>query len=361
MSRYPDPATATVDVERQLVEEMAAFESKAAELPDRLAEMAGVDVGSTPHEVVYEENKLELLHYEPLADETHDVPLLLVYALINRPYILDLQPDKSVVRRFLEAGFDVYLVRWNEPSTLDRHLTLDHYVNVYVDNCVDEVRARSGADAVNLLGYCMGGTMSAMYAALHAEKVRNLGLLATGLYFDDSAGVLEQWGDEFDPESVTRAFGNVPESFLEWGFRDMNPVNNYVTKYVKLYESLDDEDFVENFARMERWLSDGVDVAGDAYVQFIEDLYQQNALYENELVLGEHHVDLSNVDMPVILVVGTYDNLMPASASTPFLDVVPSEDTEVRQFSGGHVGLVVSDESHTSLWPSVCEWFADRS
>jgi len=190
MSRYPDPATATVDVERQLVEEMAAFESKAAELPDRLAEMAGVDVGSTPHEVVYEENKLELLHYEPLADETHDVPLLLVYALINRPYILDLQPDKSVVRRFLEAGFDVYLVRWNEPSTLDRHLTLDHYVNVYVDNCVDEVRARSGADAVNLLGYCMGGTMSAMYAALHAEKVRNLGLLATGLYFDDSAGVV---------------------------------------------------------------------------------------------------------------------------------------------------------------------------
>ena len=107
MSRYPDPATATVDVERQLVEEMAAFESKAAELPDRLAEMAGVDVGSTPHEVVYEENKLELLHYEPLADETHDVPLLLVYALINRPYILDLQPDKSVVRRLLEHGFDV--------------------------------------------------------------------------------------------------------------------------------------------------------------------------------------------------------------------------------------------------------------
>jgi polyhydroxyalkanoate synthase len=360
MSRLPDPVTTSLDLERQVGEDVAEFEAKAEVLPERLAEMATIDVGQTPHDVVYEENKLRLLHYEPLTDDQRDVPLLLVYALINRPYILDLQPAKSVVRRFLEHGFDVYMIQWNEPSRLDRHLTLDHYVNVYIDNCVDAVRERAREDAINVLGYCMGGTMSAMYAALHPEKVRNLALLATGLYFDDSAGLLERWGDDFDPELLTRAYGNIPREFLEFGFRDMNPVNNFVTKYVQLYRRLDDEEFVENFARMERWLSEGVDLAGDAYVQFLEDIYQANKLYENDLHLGAHHVDIGRIDMPVLLIVGEYDNLIPPSASVPFLDVIPSEDTAVEQFSAGHVGLAVSDAAHTTLWPAVSEWFAAR-
>jgi len=234
-------------------------------------------------------------------------------------------------------------------------------VNVYVDDCVNVVRDRSGTDAINVLGYCMGGTMSTAYAALHPAKVRNLVLLATGLYFDDSAGVLEQWGEAFDPETVTDAYGNVPEEFLEFGFRDMSPVNNYVTKYVQLYRHFDDEAFVENFARIERWLSDGVDLAGDAYVQFLEDLYQENALYEDDLTLGEHDVDLAALEMPIMLVVGEYDNLVPPTASEPFLDVVPSEDTAVEEFSAGHVGLAVSDEAHASLWPTVASWLAERS
>jgi len=361
VSRFPRPISAALDVERQVLDDVADVEEATLELPERLGEMASVDVGATPCEVVYRENKLNLLHYEPVTDEQRDVPVLFVYALINRPYILDLQPGKSVVRRFLEAGLDVYMIQWNGPSRLDRHLTLDHYVNVYIDNCVNAIRERSDAEAIDVLGYCMGGTMSAMYAALHAEKVRNLGLLATGLYFDDSGGVLEQWGDDFDPERLTDAYGNVPESFLEYGFRDMNPVNNYVTKYVQLFRNFDDEEFVENFARMERWLSEGVDVAGDAYVEFIEHIYQENRLYENDLFLGDRHVDIDDIDMPVLLIVGEYDNLIPPTASTPFLDVISSEDTDVKQFSAGHVGLAVSDRAHESLWPDVCEWYVDRS
>ncbi|WP_152040428.1 class III poly(R)-hydroxyalkanoic acid synthase subunit PhaC [Salinigranum salinum] len=363
-----NPFTAPFEAQRKMLESWTEAVETADATPESLETMASVEVGQTPSEVVYEENKLKLLRYDAEAagvepEETHDVPILIVYALINRPYILDLQPDRSVVRRLLEAGFDVYLIDWGEPSMLDESLTLDDYVNRYIDNCVDEVAARAGVDAINVLGYCMGGTMSVMYAALHPDKVRNLGLMAAGLCFAGTGGILEEWGDEeyYSPRDVTDAFGNVPAEFLDVGFALMDPVNNYVTKYTTLYDNLDNEDFVENFARMERWLSDGIDLAGSTYVQFLEDVYQRNDLYENELELDGKHVDLDEITMPVLQVIGEYDHLIPPEASRPFNDAIPSDDATIMEASTGHIGLSVSSKSHANLWPDVAAWFAERS
>jgi polyhydroxyalkanoate synthase len=363
-----NPFTAPFEAQRKMLESWTEAVETADAAPESLETMASVEVGGTPSEVVYEENKLKLLRYDAEAagiepEETHDVPILIVYALINRPYILDLQPDRSVVRRLLEAGFDVYLIDWGEPSMLDESLTLDDYVNRYIDNCVDEVADRAGVDAINVLGYCMGGTMSVMYAALHPDKVRNLGLMAAGLCFAGTGGILEEWGDEeyYSPRDVTDAFGNVPAEFLDVGFALMDPVNNYVTKYTTLYDNLDNEDFVENFARMERWLSDGIDLAGSTYVQFLEDVYQRNELYENELELDGKHVDLDEITMPVLQVIGEYDHLIPPEASRPFNDAIPSDDATIMEASTGHIGLSVSSKSHANLWPDVAAWFAERS
>lgn len=358
-----DPFTLSIDVQRQAWETAADFADKSQVAPDRAETLDEVEVGQTPSETVYEENKLELLHYEPQTDEQHDVPILITYALINRPYILDLQPNRSVVRTLLKQGFDVYLVDWGEPSIMDASLTLEDYVTRYIDNCVDVVRERSGRDEINLLGYCMGGTMSAMYAALYPEKVRNLGLMAAGLCFENSGGVLELWGgnEHFDPEEITETFGNVPAEFLDVGFQLMDPVENYVTKYVRLYDNIENEAFVENFARMEQWLADGIDVAGETYVEFIEKIYQENELYRNELHLGDRHVDLRNIDMPVLQIVAEYDHLVPPTASKPFNEVIASQDTEIKEFSTGHIGMSVSRRSHEELWPEVCDWFEERS
>ena len=331
-------------------------------LPERLSEMATIEVGTTPSEVVYTENKLELLHYEPQTDEQHGVPILITYALINKPFILDLQSDRSVVRRLLEAGHDVYLVDWNEPSRLDQHLTLSDYINRYIDNCVDVVRERSGQDSINILGYCMGGTMMAIYATLYPEKVRNLGLMAAGLCFDETGGVLEDWGsaDYYDPSDVTDALGNVPAEMLDDGFAIMDPVDNYVTKYVGFYDNMDNDEFTANFARMERWLGEGIDVAGEAYVEFLEKIYQNNELYNGEMELDGEHVDLSKIDMPVLLLMGEYDHLIPSESSKPFLDVIPSEDTTTIEYPTGHIGLSVSSASHEDVWPRAAQWFIDR-
>jgi polyhydroxyalkanoate synthase len=354
--------TAPLELQRRQWERTADLLDRTSALPDRAETMAEVDVGQTPSEVVYEENKLKLLHYEPLTEEQYDVPILVVYALINRPYILDLQPDRSVVRTLLEQGFDVYLIDWGEPSRLDQHLTLEDYVLRYVDNCVDVVRERSDRDDINLLGYCMGGTMSAMYASLFPEKVQNLALMAAGLNFDDTGGILEQWGDEefYSPEAVTDAFGNVPSEFLDTGFALMDPVENYVTKYIRLFDHVENEDFVRNFARMEQWLSDGIDVAGETYTQFLEDIYQDNLLARGEMTLGDREIDLDRIDMPVLQIVGEYDHLIPPEASVSFNELIGSEDTEVIEFPTGHIGLSVSSRSHSQLWPQVSDWFADR-
>ncbi|MFB6074087.1 MAG: class III poly(R)-hydroxyalkanoic acid synthase subunit PhaC [Haloarculaceae archaeon] len=365
-----NPVAAAFDWQRQTLEAMTDAVDAADVAPDRVEQMQSVEVGGTPADVVYEENKLELLHYDPEAagievpdEEKEPVPILVIYALINRPYILDLQPNRSVVRRLLEAGHDVYLIDWHEPSRLDQHLTLDDYVNRYIENCVDVVRERSGQDAINVLGYCMGGTMSAMYAALHPEKVNALGLMAAGLCFQNTGGVLEQWGDEsyYDPELVTDTFGNVPAEFLDVGFALMDPVDNYVSKYVRLAENLENEDFVANFARMEQWLSDGVDVAGDAYDEFLEKIYQNNALYRNELELEGQRVDVENIDMPVLQIMGEYDHLIPPGASRPFNEVIGSDDVTTIQYATGHIGLSVSSSSHEEVWPQVCEWYSEHN
>jgi polyhydroxyalkanoate synthase len=362
-----NPYAATLDASTDAWEAAAEALQKTGTAPEQGEKMAAVDVGETPSEVIYSENKLDLLRYDAEAagiepEESHDTPILIVYALINRPYILDLQPERSVVRRLLEGGFDVYLIDWGEPSQLDGSLTLEDYVERYIDNCVDAVREDAGVDSVNLLGYCMGGTMSAMYTALHEEKVQNLGLMAAGLCFAGEGGVLELWGGEehFDPETVAETFGTIPADFFSVGFDLMDPVQNTVSKYVQLYDNVEDDDFVENFARMETWLADGIDMAGATYDQFIRDIYQENKLYTNDLYLGEKHVDIERIDVPVLQLVAEYDHLVPPGASTPFNDAVASDDTTVMEASAGHIGLSVSSRAHEGLWPDVCDWFAER-
>ncbi|MFQ3319826.1 MAG: polyhydroxyalkanoate synthase [Natronomonas sp.] len=358
-----NPFSFALNVQQELFEATTEAADKSDVAAEQLEKMEEIEVGMTPSEVVYTENKLELLHYEALTEEQHKTPILIAYALINKPFILDLQPDRSVVRRLLEAGHDVYLIDWNEPSRLDQHLTLDDYVNRYIDNCVDVVRERSGQDKINILGYCMGGTMTVMYTALHQEKVRTLGLMAAGLCFDQTGGVLEMWGDDeyYDPQDVVDVFGNVPAEMLDIGFALMDPVANYVSKYVRLYDNIENDDFVENFGRMERWLGEGIDMAGQTYVQFLEDIYQDNKLYNNELYVGGQHVDITEIEVPILQIMGEYDHLIPPESSKPFNEVVGSDDTETIEYATGHIGLAVSGSSHRDVWPRGAEWYIEKS
>jgi polyhydroxyalkanoate synthase len=332
---------------------------RAGATPDSLLTLLTADVAPTDSEVIHEENKLALHRYEP-AERRHRTPVFLVYALVNRPYILDLQADRSVVRQFLDAGFVVYLLDWGEPSRLDSSLTMADYVDRYLDNAVDAACADAGVERVHLLGYCMGGSMAVMYAALDDERVQTLGLLATPVAFDGDGGLLERWATHCDPAVVVETLGNVPAELLAVEFSLLDPVDQYVTKYVHLLENLDDEASVATFARMEQWIWDGVDVAGEAYREFVTEVYRENRLVRGEYELDGRPVRPGDIEVPVVQVVGEDDHIVPPASSTALLDRLGSEDTRLVEFPRGHVGLSVSRKAHADLWPAVCDWFAER-
>ncbi|MFC7044716.1 alpha/beta fold hydrolase [Halobacteriaceae archaeon GCM10025711] len=356
------PFAFLADVQRQVGERAVRAWTSPLVAPDRLARMATAEVGSTPSEVVHRENKLRVHRYEPLVERRHATPIFVVYALINRPYILDLQPDRSVVRRFLEAGFDVYLLDWGEPSRLDAHLTLADYVTRYLANAVDAVCETAGTEQVHLFGYCSSATLNVMYAALHPGPVRTLGLLAPLLNFDADGGLFRFWSEDgYDRARMADVFGNVPWQLLTLEFSMVQPFEYYVGRQLRLAASFDDSDAVGYFARRNRWTLDGVDVAGDAFREFVHDLYRNNRLLAGDLTLDGKRVDVGDIEMPVLLILGEHDEFIPAEAGLPFLDAVGSDDADVVTCPVGHVDLSVATAAHADLWPRVCAWFAARS
>jgi len=355
----PDCATASVDGQTTALEIAAELIEKTDAGIEQLETLLTAEVGGTPSEIVYEENKLEVHRYSPETVE-HETPIFIVYALVNRPYILDLQPERSVIQRLLEAGFEVYLVDWGEPSRLDRALELEDYVCRYIDNCVDVVCADAGVDDVHLLGYCMGGSMSIMYTVLFQDRVRTLSLMATPVAFEGECGILERWAGHYDADLAVETLGNIPAELLAFEFSMMDPIDQYIGKYVRLYDNIEDDDFVANFSRMEQWIWDGVDVAGEAFREFINELYKDNALARNEFTMAGQRIDLSEIEVPVLQIVGEYDHIVPAESSKPFNETVGSEDTTLIEFSAGHIGISVSSKAHAKLWPEVVEWYAAR-
>jgi len=355
----PDCGPAPLTLHTRSLKLAAELIEKTDASLDQLRTLLTAEPGPTESDIIYEENKLELHRYTP-DEATHETPIFVVYALVNRPYILDLQPDRSVIRRLLEAGFVVYLVDWGEPSRLDSALDLEDYVCRYLDNCVDAVCADAGVADVHLLGYCMGGSMSIMYTALNQTRVRTLALMATPVAFDGDAGILERWAVHADVETAVETFGNIPAELLAFQFSMMDPIDQYVGKYVRLYENIENEAFVANFSRMEQWIWDGVDVPGAAYREFVGDLYKENELARNEFALGGERIDLSTIETPVLQIVGEYDHIVPPESSKPFNRKVGSEDTTLIEFPAGHIGISVSSRAQRELWPEVADWFAER-
>jgi polyhydroxyalkanoate synthase len=345
---------------------------KAMRMLDVFLKVTEFSVGTTPSEVVYTEDDMKLLHYIPLVKKPYPVPVLIVYALVNRYYILDLQPDKSVVRKLLEDGLDVYIIDWGYPSGVDRYLTIDDYVNGYLDNAVEKVKELSGAERISLFGVCQGGTFSVMYSSLHPEKIRNLATMVTPVDFDTEDGLLHVWAKSLDADKIVDAYGIVPGNLLNTGFLLTDPFRVLIDKYVGLFEKIesnsDDEEgerenqeTVKNFLRMEKWIFDSPDQAGEAYRQFIKDCYQKNLLIKNEMMLNGKRIDLKNITMPLLNVMGEYDHLVPIAASKPLNDAVASTDKEIMVFPTGHIGMFVSGKSQREICPKISSWLKTRS
>jgi polyhydroxyalkanoate synthase subunit PhaC len=322
-----------------------------------------VQKGATPSEVVYEEDRVQLRHYPGDGPAKYKTPLLFVFALVNRPYILDILPNKSVVAHFVKAGFDTYLIDWGKPTYSDRHLNLNSYVNGYLRNVVKFLQKRTASPQVNLLGYCMGGTMSTIFTALHPEYVKNLILLAAGIDFSTREGLLNLWSDAryFDVDAFIDTYGNCPAEYLQACFLMLKPVQNLLAKPVALFERLEDPKYVDEFLTMEAWLNDNVAVPGETFREFVKYLYQQNLLVQNRLTIGRRTVNLKRITCPVLNLLAERDDLVPPSQSRPLGELVGSEDREEIVHATGHIGLAMGSSAQREVWPRAVEWLAKRS
>ena len=336
---------------------------RLAQLPSLHHRAQRVKKGATPSEVVYEEDRLKVLHYPGKEPPRFATPLIIVFALVNRPYILDLKKGRSVVSHFVDRGFDTYLIDWGSPTYADRHLTIDDHVNGYLSNVVDFVRERAGTPKASLLGYCMGGTMSTMFTALHQERVKNLMLLAAGIDFSTRDGLLNLWTqpEYFDVDKFVDAFGNCPAEFLQASFLLLKPVQNLIEKPINFFEIADNPEAVDDFLTMEAWLNDNIPVAGEVYREFVKYLYQQNLLVQNKMPVGKHTVDLRKINCPILNIMARNDDLVPCAQSTPFNDLVSSKDRKSIVIPAGHIGLAIGGKAQREVWPHACDWLAERS
>ncbi|MDB6124963.1 MAG: Poly(R)-hydroxyalkanoic acid synthase, class PhaC subunit [Pedosphaera sp.] len=349
--------------QQAMMDEGFANMRRMSRIPFIWQKSQNIKKGATPSEVVYEEDRLKLRHYLSDAEPRYKTPLIFVFALVNRPYILDLKEGRSVVSHFVQGGFDTYLIDWGAPTHADRHLTLDDYINGYMENVIDYVRERTGSPQVNVLGYCMGGTMSAMYTALHQEKVKTLMLLAAGIDFAPRDGLLNLWTDPnyFDVDKFIDAYGNCPAEFLQTTFQMLKPVQNLIEKPINFYERAEDDKFVEDYFTMETWLNDNIAVPGEVFRQFVKCLYQKNLLVKGRMPVGKHTVNLKNITCPVLNIMAKGDDLVPCAQSAPFNDLVGSQDRKSIVVPAGHIGLAVGSKAQKEAWPEACRWLAERS
>ncbi len=325
-----------------------------------------IRVGVSPKEKVYREDGVVLYRYTPMVETPHPIPILIVYALVNRPYMVDLQEDRSMVRNLLQLGMDVYLIDWGYPGRGDRWLTLDDYINGYIDRCVNEVRKRYSIPQINLLGICQGGTFSLCYTALHPKKIKNLITMVTPVDFHVEDGLLNRWvgcgsgNGNMNVDLMVDALGNIPGEFMNFGFLMLKPFQLGVRKYLEMIDIMDDREKLVNFLRMETWIFDSPDQAGEAYRQFVKDFYQGNKLIKGEVQIGGKQVDLRNIQMPVLNLYAEQDHLVPPASAIALERHIPTEDYTAHSFPVGHIGMYVSGKVQQDMPPLIANWLEER-
>ncbi len=357
----------------QVLQELAEIRAKLQRGAERLAALTDDDlaIATAPKDEIWRDDMVRLYRYRPSVERQQPISVLIAYALVGRYQMIDLEADRSFVRKLLAQGIAVYLVDWGEPRRVHRWLTIDDYVSGYLDDCVDVVREREGIDRVNLLGVCQGGVLSACYAALYPHKVKNLVMTVTPIDFhadkgkeEPGGGHMNRWARAMSGGDIDRLVdtsGITPGPTIGFSFIMMNPVGNVAKYTIDLIDVLDDDRKLLNFLHMERWIADRPDNPGEFVRQWFKDLYQGNKLVRNELELGGRKVDLRRITMPVLNISASGDVVIPNVCTQGHAQHFGSADYSELSVPGGHIGTFVGGKAQAVLAPSIVEWLKARN
>jgi polyhydroxyalkanoate synthase len=315
--------------------------------------------GCSEKESVWQSGRATLYRYRPIARPSGAAPLLIVYALVNRPYMMDLQEDRSLIRGLLAQGLDVYLIDWGYPDGADRFITLADYIDGQLAGCVEHIVKSHGLDALNMLGVCQGGVFSLCYCALHPQRVRNLVTMVTPVDFHTPADLLSKWVRKIDVAAWVGE-GNVSGDTLNQLFLSLMPFRLTQQKYVDLLAGSLDRARLENFMRVEQWIFDSPDQAGAAFREFVMWFYQENRLAQDRLEIGGRKVDLRSLRVPILNLIGKRDHLVPPQASIALRGLMGSDDYTALEFDLGHIGMYISARAQHEVPAAVARWLASR-
>ena len=332
---------------------------KNAGLYAALAAARHCAAGCSDKEAVWQSGKLRLYRYRPIARPAGTVPLLIVYALINRPYMMDLQEDRSLIRGLLAEGLDVYLIDWGYPDGADRFTTLTDYIDEFLAGCVEEILRMHRLDALNILGVCQGGVFSLCFSALHPRRVRNLITMVTPVDFHTPADLLSKWVRKIDVAAWV-GDGNLSGDVLNQLFLALMPFRLAHQKYMDLLKGNADRAKIENFMRVEQWIFDSPDQAGAAFREFVVWFYQENRLVGDRLEIAGRKVALRALRLPILNLIGKRDHLVPPEASAALQRLVGSEDFTTLEFDLGHIGMYISARAQREVPAAIARWLATR-
>lgn len=349
----------------QLAEELTALNQKLTHSLETLNRLNRIDVGQTPCHELYREDKLRLYYYPPDYDSQAPhapakPPILIVYALVNRPYILDLQPDRSLIRSLQKQQIPIYLIDWGYPDIGDRYLDLNDYINGYLDRCVEQALSHSRTEKLNLLGVCQGGTLSLCYTAIYPDKIRNLITMVTPVDFHTDDNLLRHLTAQINIDLAVEIYGNIPGQLLNNLYRSLMPMKLGLQKQMELPERLTDADAAMNYLRMEKWIQDCPDQAGEAFREFIKVFFQDNRLLKGPFHIGQHPVDLKKITHPLLNIYGRRDHLVPPSASRALLGLCGTQFYQELELDTGHIGLFVSRKAQQVIPHKLTEWLSER-
>jgi polyhydroxyalkanoate synthase len=311
-----------------------------------------------PGEVIYEGGKLRLLYYGTRGTQ-HAAPILLVYSLIKRAFILDLQPGSSVVENLTRQGFEVFLTDWLPPNRSDSWRGFDPYVRHDLANAVRAVQSHQDAAQVSIVGYCLGGLLSLLYAALRPNNVKNLVTVNTPVDMAASQGMAD-WIDEYPLDLLRAIYGNCPRWLLSGFLMMVVPLQRYLDFWFGLSQYNESDQYAETFPAFRQWLDSEVPLAGQLLRELMLDVVKRNALVRGGLKVGDELIDLQRIRSPLLNVVAEFDSVVRPSSSLRLLDMVGSKDKNNLVFPMGHIGIALSDKAHAKLWPQIGRWLQER-
>jgi polyhydroxyalkanoate synthase len=286
--------------------------------------------------------------------------VLLVPSLINRWYVLDLGPGRSLIEWLVARGHDVFCIDWGTPEAEDRYLTWDDIAGRYIGRAVRVASRLGHSGDVHVLGYCLGGTLATSYVAAFADRVASLLALAAPIDFEH-AGLMAMWTrtPTFDVGTLVEAFGNVPWQLMQASFHMLRPTLT-AQKTVALLDRAWDDEFLEGFLATETWGNDNVSFPGACYARYIRELYRENRLVRGGFSVCGRPAELANIRCPLLALAFADDHIVPLASASPLVDrVSTTTNKQLVVQPGGHVGAVVSRKAAERVWPILSRFWAD--